>query len=257
MEANYLTILYWFCHTSTWIHHRCTRVPHPEPPLQPPSPYHPSGSSQCTCPEHPVSCIKPGLLIRFLYDIIHVSMPFSQIIPPSPLPQSPKDCFIHLCLFCCLALIQFLADGWGSVVMALMDNSFKELMWGCWVSQDYCSQCPWPCGRPLWIHTSTSGSQAHTDKSGSIFCGVSAPFTWVLLHTRVCLCLQESVYPVLWKFYNQILLTFKVWFPGDSQSLCWIPRLGSRFWGLELLQQSENFFGILFSSLWIACPETL
>ena len=25
------TILYWFCHTSTWIHHRYTHVPHPEP----------------------------------------------------------------------------------------------------------------------------------------------------------------------------------------------------------------------------------
>ena len=32
MEANYFTLLYWFCHTSTWIHHGCTRVPHPEPP---------------------------------------------------------------------------------------------------------------------------------------------------------------------------------------------------------------------------------
>ena len=32
MEANYFTILYWFCHTSTWICHRCTRVPNPEPP---------------------------------------------------------------------------------------------------------------------------------------------------------------------------------------------------------------------------------
>ena len=54
-------------------------------------------------PQLPVSCIEPGLAIRFLYDIIHVSMPFSQIIPPLPLPQSPKDCSIHLCLFCCLA----------------------------------------------------------------------------------------------------------------------------------------------------------
>ena len=62
-----------------------------------------SGSSQCTSPKHPVSCIKPGLAICFLYDIIHVSMPFSQIIPHLPLPQSPKDCSIHLCLFCCLA----------------------------------------------------------------------------------------------------------------------------------------------------------
>ena len=69
-------------------------------PLPPPSPYHPSGSSQCTSPKHPVSCIEPGLAIHFLYDIIYVSMPFSQITPPL---QSPKDCSIHLCLFCCLA----------------------------------------------------------------------------------------------------------------------------------------------------------
>ena len=38
MEANYFTILHWFFHTSTWIHHGCTRVPHPEPPSHlPPS----------------------------------------------------------------------------------------------------------------------------------------------------------------------------------------------------------------------------
>ena len=52
--------------------------------LPPPSPYHLSGSSQCTSPKHPVSCIEPGLAICFIYDIIHVSMLFSQIIPPSP-----------------------------------------------------------------------------------------------------------------------------------------------------------------------------
>ena len=28
----YFTILYWFCHTLTWIHHRYTWVPNPEPP---------------------------------------------------------------------------------------------------------------------------------------------------------------------------------------------------------------------------------
>ena len=27
-----ITILYWFCHISTWIRHGYTRVPHPEPP---------------------------------------------------------------------------------------------------------------------------------------------------------------------------------------------------------------------------------
>ena len=55
------TILYWFCQISKGIHHRYTSVPHTEP-----------------------SCIKPGLATRFIYDITRISMPFSQIIPPSP-----------------------------------------------------------------------------------------------------------------------------------------------------------------------------
>ena len=62
-------------------------------PLPPPFPYHPSGSSQCTSFKHPVSCIEPGLAIRFLYDIIHVSMSFCPIIPPSPSPTESKRLF--------------------------------------------------------------------------------------------------------------------------------------------------------------------
>ena len=49
--------------------------------LPSPSPFHPSGSSQCTSPKHPVSCIEPGLATHFIHDILHVSMPFSQIFP--------------------------------------------------------------------------------------------------------------------------------------------------------------------------------
>ena len=101
LEANYFTILYWFCHTSIWICHRYTHVPHPEPPLPPSSLYHPSGSSQSTCPKHPVSCIEPGLEICFIWYYTC----FSAILPNHPtlaFSQSPKDCSIHLCLFCCL-----------------------------------------------------------------------------------------------------------------------------------------------------------
>ena len=59
----------------------------------PPSPYHLSGLSQCTSPKHPVSCIERGLETCFIYDIIHVSMTFSEIIPPSPYPIESKRLF--------------------------------------------------------------------------------------------------------------------------------------------------------------------
>ena len=65
----------------------------PWTPLPPLSPYHLSGSSQGTSPKHPVSCIEPRLAIRFLHDSIHVSMPFSQIILPSPSPSESKSLF--------------------------------------------------------------------------------------------------------------------------------------------------------------------
>ena len=62
-------------------------------PLPPLSSYHLSGSSPCTSPKHPVSCIKHRLVIRFLCDSIHASMPFSQNIQPSPSPSESKSSF--------------------------------------------------------------------------------------------------------------------------------------------------------------------
>ena len=73
--------------------------------LPPPSPYHPSGSSQYTSPKHPVSCIEPGLVTCFIYDIICISMPFSQIIPPSPSPTESKRLF-YISLSLLLSRIQ-------------------------------------------------------------------------------------------------------------------------------------------------------
>ena len=60
-------------------------------PLPRPSPQHPSGLSLCTSPKHAVSCIGHRLVIQFLHDSIHVTMPFSQIIPPSPSPSESKS----------------------------------------------------------------------------------------------------------------------------------------------------------------------
>ena len=69
-------------------------------PLPPPSPSHPSGSSQCTSSEHPVSCIKSWSVSHM---IIYMFQCYSlKSSHPCLLPQSLKDCSLHLCLFCCL-----------------------------------------------------------------------------------------------------------------------------------------------------------
>ena len=81
---------------------------HVFPILNPPPtslPSHPSGSSQYTSPKHPVSCIEPGLVIHFTCDNIHVSMSFSQIIPPSPSPTESKRLF-YTSVSLLLSLIQ-------------------------------------------------------------------------------------------------------------------------------------------------------
>ena len=66
-------------------------------PFHSPSPSNPSGLSQCTSPEHPVSCIEPGLVICFTYDNMHVSILFSQIIQPLPCPRGQKT-VLYICV---------------------------------------------------------------------------------------------------------------------------------------------------------------
>ena len=101
METNYLQYCGGFCHTLTWISHGCTYDPQPEPP--PTSfPIHPSGLSQCTSCQCPVSCIKLELVIYFAHGNIHVSMLFSHIIPPSPSSTVSKSLFFISMLFCYL-----------------------------------------------------------------------------------------------------------------------------------------------------------
>ena len=85
------------------------------------------------------------------------------------------------------------------------------------------TQCPQPCSRPPLTHASARDSWTLTGKSGSVSCGVTAPFSRVPVHTRFICALQESVSLVLWKFCNQIPLAFTVKFHGGSQSLARSP----------------------------------
>ena len=63
------------------------------------------------------------------------------------------------------------------------------------------TQYPQPCSRPPLTHASAGDSWTLTGKSGSVSCGVTAPFSWVLVHVRFCLCLPRVCYPVLCKFW--------------------------------------------------------
>ena len=102
MEVNYFTILYWFCHTSTWIHHRYTRVPHPEPSTLLPPHTIPLGrpSAPVLSNQYHASNLDWQFVSYMILYMFQCHSPKSS--HTLPLQQSPKDCSIHQCLFCCL-----------------------------------------------------------------------------------------------------------------------------------------------------------
>ena len=117
-------------------------------------------------------------------------------------------------------------------------------------SQDCCCYCPCPHSRPLPIQASAEGLQ-HSQAGLAPFPVESlilSPGSWC---TQDFVCaFQKSLFPpVLWKVRNQIPLTFRVRFPGDSPALCWIPRLGSLMWGLNFCNRARTSLALLFSSL--------
>ena len=56
-----------------------------------------------------------------------------------------------------------------------------------------CAQCPQPCSRPPLTHASAVDSWTLTGKSGSVSFGVTAPFSWVLVH-KVLFVLSKSLF---------------------------------------------------------------
>ena len=101
--------------------------------------------------------------------------------------------------------IQFSVDGWGYFPSLLFDlrsncgGGNEEN--GDLLQKVPCTncptQCPGPCSRPLLTHTSTGDSWTLPGKSESVSCGVTAPFSWVLVHTRLCLCPWRVCFSVL------------------------------------------------------------
>ena len=133
------------------------------------------------------------------------------------------------------SLIRFSVDGQGCVPSLLFglrpnydrgnEGNGDLLQKG--LCQYCCIQCPDPTAGHcrLTPPLETPGhSQASLAQSlvGTL---LLSPGSW---YTQGFVCaLQESVFPVLWKFYNQIPLAPKIKFPGRCQSFCRIPRLGN------------------------------
>ena len=99
----YFTILYWFCQILTWICHGCICVPHPEPAshllLHPIPLGHPSAPALSTLSH--ASNLDWWFISHMIIYMFQCHSPIS--FCPRPLPQSPKDYSIHLCLFCCVS----------------------------------------------------------------------------------------------------------------------------------------------------------
>ena len=140
------------------------------------------------------------------------------------------------------SLIQFSVDGWGYIPSLLFGlrpdygKGNKDLL-----QKDLCQntrtiilRAPDPTADHCWpmppLETPRH-SQASLTQSlvGMVLLSPGSWFT----QDFVC-AFQESVSQVLWKFCNQIPLALKDKFPGSSQSLCQIPRLGNLLWVPEL-----------------------
>ena len=92
-----------FCHTLTWISHRCACVPHPEPSSH--LPPHPIPQGHTSAPALSTLSHASNLdwrsvshMMRYMFQCYSLKSSH-----PCLLPRSPKVCSLHLCLFCWLA----------------------------------------------------------------------------------------------------------------------------------------------------------
>ena len=105
-----------YCHTLTWISHGFTCVPHPDPPTH--LPLHPiplglpSAPALSTHLMHPNWAGDLSSLIVYLFQCCSLWTPH-----PHLLPQNPKFCSVHLCLFCYLTYRVIVTNFLNSIYM--------------------------------------------------------------------------------------------------------------------------------------------
>ena len=153
------------------------------------------------------------------------------------------------------SLIQFSVDGWSCVPSLLFDlwpnygrgdedngNLLQKVQ-----LRHCCTQCPQPCSRPLPTQASAGDFWTLTGKSGSVSCGVAAPFSWVLVHTRFCLS------PKIWLGVYFV----KVHTKTSTTRLCFLglytlyaPRFNTTSLSYFLVSHISLPFGILFHAFW-------
>ena len=100
-----------------------------------------------------------------------------------------------------ISLIQFSVEGRGCLPSLLFDlrpnygggnkdNGHLLQKISC---THCCTECPQPCSRPPPTHASAGDSLTLTGESGSVSCGVTAPFSWFLVPQGFVCALQESL----------------------------------------------------------------
>ena len=91
------TILYWFCHTLTWIHHECTWVLNPEPPSHLPPHIISLDHLRAPAPSilYPVSNINWQFVSYMIVYMFQCHSPKSSY--PLPLPESKSPFYTSVC----------------------------------------------------------------------------------------------------------------------------------------------------------------
>ena len=113
----------------------------------------------------------------------------------------------------------------------------------------------------LLLKIDSKGSPSFSPNDELLFCCTLNWQQFISCGRQILIFLLAMLAPVLWKFCNQILLNFKVRFPGDTLFLYWISRLWSQcksffFWGIIGLQFMDHPSGGSMVGLIVTSSKT-